>query len=132
GNLKGYGTKYLEKFGILEPTKNYIALIFNTKIFGIIFSFKLFLEILNPMLRKHALVANLAYMFKFVDFLIFTYLLIILHNLMSLFLQRVHIQIKESDNESVQNYLFLVPLVSNLGSILIFVLFFLLLLNLFG
>ena len=73
----------------------------------------------------------LKYVFKLIDFSMLLYAIVIFRRLTLIFLDKLSAQIKESENEIVKNYLFFIPLVKNLGTIFIFILFFLSILNLF-
>jgi small-conductance mechanosensitive channel len=126
---------YLKKAGIDRESKNFRILIIDLKVLLFSLVFKLSLEIFMTIPyvdSNEQLKVIFDSLIKSFDFMILFFSILFVQKLFSIFLDRLKSQMRDSDNESVQNYLFIIPAISNLGKIIIYGLFFALLLNIFG
>lgn len=135
--IKDISNGYLKKIGVTEDNikKHINTLFIDLKIISFIIILKFGIQVFQTLpfiINVKSLSVYFRYLFKAIDFFTLLYGIIIFRKLMLIFLERLRGQIKESENEVVKNYLFFIPLISNMGTILIFILFFLLVLNLFN
>lgn len=129
------GNQYLKRVGIDREDTHFGKLVYNFKALLLLFASNLIVEILAilPYISyNNKLKMYISYAFSIIKFSIFLFSILFVRELFNIFLSRLNYQIRESDNEAVKNYLFVVPLISNLGNIIIYFLFFVLLLNVFG
>ena len=125
---------YLKKLGMGGSNNNFNTIFADIKVLASIIVAKIGLEIFAtiPYISSiQSMSVYLKYVFKLIDFSMLLYAIVIFRRLTLIFLDKLSAQIKESENEIVKNYLFFIPLVKNLGTIFIFILFFLSILNLF-
>lgn len=120
-NLRGKGIKLL---------------LVDIKILIFVSLIKLFLEILINTLSVNDINMHFedyfSYLLFFLNFIIILFTSLVIRKILDLFLLNFGRKVKKSENEIVKNYLFILPLASNLIRIFSFIVFIVLFLNLLG
>lgn len=134
-SIKETSDKYLKNLGVDKNNKNFkvIFLILKIIFFITVLSFilKIFMAFSTSFQHSH-FKNHTTLLFRTTDFITFLLSILVFKKILDMFLYDLGKKIVKSNNETVKNYLFFIPLAGNLGKIFVYSLIFISFLNLFG
>lgn len=134
-SIKETSDKYLRKLGIDKNNKNFKIIFVTLKVIFFItalsFILKIFMAFSTSFQHSH-FKNHTTLLFRTTDFITFLLSILVFKKILDMFLVDLGKKIVKSNNETAKNYLFFIPLASNLGKIFVYSLIFISFLNLFG